>query len=98
MLKLTQAKVPMCPECEAEASPMGKGWQCSCGWHGTKSKLLWGYHAPDLDAIREVKLLRAQVAFVRKWAACQAGLAKIPIEEVRDMIATLDVYDKQGEQ
>ena len=55
-MKLTRATIPMCPECGADATPMGKGWQCKCGWHGTKSKLHYGYRAHDVaGVVREMK-------------------------------------------
>ena len=49
-----------------------------------------------VDAVCDERdILRAQVAFVRKWAACQAGLSRVRIEDVRELIDTLDVFDKE---
>jgi len=39
---------------------------------------------------KRCKELAAQVEHVRKWAGLQSGLSRVRIEEVREMIATLD--------
>ena len=64
-MKLTRAKVPMCPQCKIaldwewfdDAKDQGDGRcpKCRAPWflHGLNHPD-WGYHAPDVEAIREV--------------------------------------------